>query len=143
MFMNGDEDSILKVLKAKHITSVCVLCSELYNSNNPNAKSEACEFLYQVITSKKYRTWNKVMEKLMLRFLEICVELRRGKQAKHGLHQYRALTQQIPSSLQTVLKHFLERAREATKYVHPPLLKNNNNNNNNQKLTQEINFLFY
>jgi translation initiation factor 3 subunit A len=51
----------------------------------------------------------------MTRFIEICVELRRGKQAKDGLHQYRAITQQYSSSLEVVLKHFLERAKEATK----------------------------
>jgi len=54
-------------------------------------------------------------EKIMVKFIELCVALQRGKQAKDGLHQYRIITQQIPSSLEVVLKTFLETATAATR----------------------------
>jgi translation initiation factor 3 subunit A len=54
-------------------------------------------------------------EKIMVKFIELCVALQRGKQAKDGLHQYRIVTQQIPSSLEVVLKTFLESATAAAR----------------------------
>jgi translation initiation factor 3 subunit A len=48
----------------------------------------------------------------MLKFIELCVQLRKGKAAKDGLHQHRAITQQVPNSnsLEVVVKRFLELA---------------------------------
>eukprot|EP00029_Vermamoeba_vermiformis_P007664 TRINITY_DN3379_c0_g1_i4.p1 TRINITY_DN3379_c0_g1~~TRINITY_DN3379_c0_g1_i4.p1 ORF type:complete len:1156 (+),score=420.75 TRINITY_DN3379_c0_g1_i4:54-3521(+) len=78
-------------------------------------KAEAVDFLYEQVTSKRNRTWSKMSEKIMVKFIELCVALQRGKQAKDGLHQYRIVTQQIPSSLEVVLKTFLESATSAAR----------------------------
>ena len=52
----------------------------------------------------------------MEKYLSLCVELRRGKLAKEGLHQYRLTCQQYNiQSLEVVVKHFLEQAEERTK----------------------------
>lgn len=51
-----------------------------------------------------------------MRFIELCVELRKSDLAKDGLFQYRTTSLQVPNSLEAVIKHFLNRAREAAKY---------------------------
>lgn len=51
--------------------------------------------LHSVITSRKFRNWQPVLEKIMLRYLSLCVEMRKGKMAKDGLHQYRVTSQQF------------------------------------------------
>eukprot|EP01090_Pellita_catalonica_P013591 TRINITY_DN3270_c0_g1_i1.p1 TRINITY_DN3270_c0_g1~~TRINITY_DN3270_c0_g1_i1.p1 ORF type:complete len:1045 (+),score=239.98 TRINITY_DN3270_c0_g1_i1:68-3202(+) len=75
--------------------------------------SEALEALRYVITSRRHRTWQKTLEKLMLKYLDLCVQLRRSKEAKDGLHQYRSTCQQVNiSSLGVVIKHFIQTAEE-------------------------------
>merc|ERR1719382_1984770 len=50
----------------------------------------------------------------MMRYLDLCVELRRGKAAKDGLIQYRIICQQINvASMETVLRHFMELSDKA------------------------------
>ena len=56
------------------------------------------------------------MEKIMFKFLELCVELRMGKRSKDGIIQYRMICQQTNvGSLETVIKHFLRLAEERAK----------------------------
>ena len=49
----------------------------------------ALQTLHDTITSKRFRTWQQTMESIMLRYVELCVELKKGKLAKDGLIQYR------------------------------------------------------
>lgn len=81
-------------------------------------KETALQTLHDVITSKRHRTWSKTLESIMLKYVELCVEMRKGKVAKEGLHQYKLVCQQVNvSSLELVIKHFLalveENAKEA------------------------------
>ncbi len=79
-------------------------------------KNEALIALQSVITNKKFRVWQQVYEPIMLKYIELCVDLRKGKFAKDGLHQYRATTQQISAnSLEVVVKKFLESAEAKAK----------------------------
>ncbi|KAL6064760.1 Eukaryotic translation initiation factor 3 subunit A [Balamuthia mandrillaris] len=79
-------------------------------------REEALNALRGVITSKRHRTWQKSHEALMLKYINLCVELRRGKEAKDGLHQYRGICQQANiASLGVVIKAFLEQAEQQAK----------------------------
>merc|ERR1719502_634476 len=50
----------------------------------------------------------------MMRYLELCVEMRRAKAAKDGLIQYRMVCQQVNvGSMETVLRKFMELADKA------------------------------
>ena len=83
---------------------------ELINVGQPNAALQA---LHDVITSKRHRTWQKVLEQIMFKYVELCIELKKGRLAKDGLIQYRIVCQQVNvNSLEEVIKHFLKLATE-------------------------------
>lgn len=70
-------------------------------------------WLYGLITLKSFRSWQKPHEKIMFRFVELCVELRKSQFAKDGLIQYRNSCQQVNvSSFEEVIKHYLHLATE-------------------------------
>jgi len=72
-------------------------------------KDAALVALHDVLSSKRHRTWQPAIEQVMTRFLDLCVEMRKGKAAKDGLIQYRIICQQINvASMETVLRHFME-----------------------------------
>jgi len=74
-------------------------------------KNAALQALHDVITSKRHRTWQKSLEQVMMKFVELCVESRKGRLAKEGLIQYRIVCQQVNvSSLEDVIKHLLKLA---------------------------------
>ena len=58
-------------------------------------KQPALDALYDVIKSKKHRTWQKIHEPIMEKYLELCVELRKSHTAKEGLYQYKNICQQV------------------------------------------------
>lgn len=58
-------------------------------------KQRALETLFEVITSRRHRTWTKTHEPLMEKFLELCVELKKSQMAKDGLHQYKTISQTV------------------------------------------------
>ena len=62
-------------------------------------KQRALDALYDVIKSKKHRTWQKIHEPIMEKYLELCVELRKSHIAKEGLYQYKNICQQVQYSL--------------------------------------------
>mmetsp|Transcript_40723 Transcript_40723/g.81652 ORF Transcript_40723/g.81652 Transcript_40723/m.81652 type:complete len:1137 (-) Transcript_40723:107-3517(-) len=71
-------------------------------------KDAALVGMYDVLSSKRHRTWQPSMELVMMRYLELCVEMRKAKAAKDGLIQYRMVCQQINiASMETVLRHFM------------------------------------
>ncbi|KAF5202802.1 Eukaryotic translation initiation factor 3 subunit a [Thalictrum thalictroides] len=81
-------------------------------------KQAALQALHDLITSKRYRAWQKPLERIMFKYVELCVDMRRGRYAKDGLIQYRIICQLVNvSSLEEVIKHFLhlstEKAEEA------------------------------
>nr|GEV18039.1 eukaryotic translation initiation factor 3 subunit A-like [Tanacetum cinerariifolium] len=75
---------------------------------NVGQKQDALQVLHDLITSKRYRAWQKTHEKIMFKYIELCVEMRRGRFAKDGLIQYRIICQQVNvTSLEEVIKHFM------------------------------------
>ena len=73
----------------------------------------ALQALHDVITSKRHRTWQKVLETIMFKYVELCIQLKKGRLAKDGLIQYRIVCQQVNvNSLEEVIKHFLKLATE-------------------------------
>ena len=74
-------------------------------------KQPALQVLHEVITSKRHRTWQKSLEAVMMKYMELCVDMRKGRFAKEGLVQYRIVCQHVNvSSLEEVIKHFLKLA---------------------------------
>jgi len=69
--------------------------------------------LQDIITSKRHRTWHKVLEQIMTRYIDLCVELKKGREAKDGLIHYRNVCQHVNvSSLEEVIKYFLKTATD-------------------------------
>jgi translation initiation factor 3 subunit A len=53
----------------------------------------------------------QVLEQIMFRYVDLCVELKKGRYAKDGLIHYRNVCQQVNvSSLEEVIKYFLKTA---------------------------------
>ncbi|KAG8053615.1 hypothetical protein GUJ93_ZPchr0001g30626 [Zizania palustris] len=42
-------------------------------------KQAALQALHDLITSKRYRSWQKPLEKIMMKYVELCVDLRKGR----------------------------------------------------------------
>ena len=54
----------------------------------------ALQALHEVVLSKRSRSNPiTVVEPIMLKYVELCVELKKGKMVKEGLHQYRNIAQ--------------------------------------------------
>ncbi len=76
-------------------------------------KEAALDVLYDVIKSKKHRTWQKIHEPILRLYLTLCVELKRSVSAKEGLYQYKLICQQINfASLEEVVRFFLKLAED-------------------------------
>ncbi|WOL16202.1 eukaryotic translation initiation factor 3 subunit A [Canna indica] len=80
---------------------------------NVGQKQAALQALHDLITSKRYRAWQKTLERIMFKYVELCVDMRKGRFAKDGLIQYRIICQQVNvSSLEEVIKHFMHLSTE-------------------------------
>lgn len=80
---------------------------------NVGQKQDALQALHDLITSKRYRAWQKMLEKIMFKYIELCVDMRKGRYAKDGLIQYRIVCQQVNvNSLEEVIKHFMHLSTE-------------------------------
>lgn len=78
-------------------------------------KQRALDALYDVIKSKKHRTWQKIHEPIMEKYLELCVELRKSHIAKEGLYQYKNICQQVNiKSLEDVVRRYIALAEYKT-----------------------------
>ncbi|XP_070541115.1 eukaryotic translation initiation factor 3 subunit A-like [Ptychodera flava] len=78
-------------------------------------KQPALDALYDVIKSKKHRTWQKIHEPIMEKYLQLCVDLRKSHIAKEGLYQYKNICQQVNiKSLEDVVRSYLKLAEEKT-----------------------------
>jgi translation initiation factor 3 subunit A len=54
----------------------------------------ALQSLHEIITSKRSKSASlQSLEPIMLRFVELCVSLRKGKMAKEGLYQFKNIAQ--------------------------------------------------
>ena len=52
-------------------------------------KESALKVLHDVVTARRHRTWQKALEDIMRKHVELCVELKKGRMAKEALMQYR------------------------------------------------------
>nr|XP_022338776.1 eukaryotic translation initiation factor 3 subunit A-like isoform X2 [Crassostrea virginica] len=78
-------------------------------------KQRALDALYDVIKSKKHRTWQKIHEPIMEKYLQLCVELRKSHIAKEGLYQYKNICQQVNiKSLEDVVRKYINLAESKT-----------------------------
>ena len=76
-------------------------------------KQAALQTLHDIVTSKRHRTWQKVLETVMIKHLDLCVELKKGRVAKDALIHYRNVCQQVNvGSLEEVIKHLLKSATD-------------------------------
>ncbi|CAH8352105.1 unnamed protein product [Eruca vesicaria subsp. sativa] len=74
-------------------------------------KQDALKVLHDLITSRSFRSWQKPHEKIMFRYVELCVDLKMGRFAKDGLIQYRNSCQQVNvTSFEEVTKRFIQLA---------------------------------
>ncbi|KAF0458974.1 Eukaryotic translation initiation factor 3 subunit A [Gigaspora margarita] len=70
--------------------------------------------LHEIVISKRSRSTSlTALEPIMLRFVELCVNLRKGKTAKEGLHQYKNISQNTSvTTIELVIKKFIELSEE-------------------------------
>ncbi|KAG0037533.1 eukaryotic translation initiation factor 3 subunit A [Podila clonocystis] len=76
--------------------------------------SAALEALHDVIISKRSRSVAlSSLEPIMLKFVELCVSLRKGKIAKEGLHQYKNISQNTSiATIELVIRKFIQLSEE-------------------------------
>ncbi|KAH9939625.1 uncharacterized protein BXZ73DRAFT_88865 [Epithele typhae] len=72
----------------------------------------ALQSLTEMFSSKRFRSTPLVsLEPIMLRFIELCVELRKGRTAKEGLMQYKNIAQNSSvASIEVVVNRFIQLA---------------------------------
>uniref|UniRef100_A0A915IK11 Eukaryotic translation initiation factor 3 subunit 10 n=1 Tax=Romanomermis culicivorax TaxID=13658 RepID=A0A915IK11_ROMCU len=86
-------------------------------------KQDALDTLHEVIKNRKVRQWTKVHEQIMLKHLELCVELRKPHLAKDGLFQYRNMCQSVNAkSLEDVIQVFLTLSEKKAEQARQELL---------------------
>jgi hypothetical protein len=79
-----------------------------------NQEEAALELLHDVLSSRRHRTWSPVYEQIMMHYLDLCLQQRKSREAKDGLHQYRNLAQsQAPGSLEKVILYLINKAEAA------------------------------
>ena len=96
----------------------------LFKKKNPSnliflagKPSRALDTLYDVIKSKKrnHNFSEKLIEEIMFRYLELCVDLKKSHVAKEGLFQYRNMCQSTNvASLASVVQGYLNMAEKRT-----------------------------
>ncbi|CAI2348647.1 unnamed protein product [Caenorhabditis sp. 36 PRJEB53466] len=78
-------------------------------------EADALDTLHDTIKARRHKQWTTVHEQIMIKHMELCVDLKKQHLAKDALFQYKALTQQINvKSLETVVEHFLKLAEQKT-----------------------------
>ena len=70
----------------------------------------ALQSLTEMFSSKRFRSTPLAsLEPIMLRFIELCVELRKGRTAKEGLMQYKNIAQNTSvASIEVVVNRFIQ-----------------------------------
>ena len=73
----------------------------------------ALSSISEVFSSKRFRTTPlTTLEPILIKFVGLCVDLRKGRTAKEGLHMYKNVAQNTSvGSVEVVVSAFLERSR--------------------------------
>mmetsp|Transcript_23469 Transcript_23469/g.52737 ORF Transcript_23469/g.52737 Transcript_23469/m.52737 type:complete len:1166 (+) Transcript_23469:139-3636(+) len=77
-------------------------------------KQDALDTLHAAMQNRKFRNlWTTTIERIMVRHLELCVELKKMRTAREGLYQYRTMCQAANiGSLELVVQRFRKAAEE-------------------------------
>ena len=76
----------------------------------------ALSTLHEVLSSRRNRTWSPTFEKIMIAYIDLCLEMNKPRDAKDGLHQYRNLSQsQAPGSLENVIRYLISQSESRCK----------------------------
>lgn len=80
-----------------------------------NQPGSALALLHETILSKRARsTPIPVLEPIVLKFVELSVDLGKSKTAREGLFQYKNITQNIQiNAIEPIIKHFLTLAKQS------------------------------
>lgn len=80
---------------------------------NVGQRGSALQTLHDIVTSKKHRTWSKTHESIMIKHLDLVVEMKKRNYAKEALMQYRNMCQAVNiASLEEVIKYFLKKTSD-------------------------------
>ncbi|KAJ3220483.1 eukaryotic translation initiation factor 3 subunit A, partial [Clydaea vesicula] len=84
-------------------------CEELVSLKQ---NAQALTLLHDFIMSKRFRsTPIASLEPILLKFIELTVDQRKGKAAKEALHQYKNISQNVAiNTIETVIRKFIELA---------------------------------
>lgn len=81
-------------------------------------RTSALETLCDAIRAKRHRSWQKVHEDIMFRYLELAVDLRKSYVAKEGIFQYKLICQQTNiKSFEDVIRRYLVLAEEKAEWA--------------------------
>lgn len=81
-------------------------------------RNSALETLCDAIRAKKHRSWQKVHEDIMFKYLELAVDLRKSYVAKEGIFQYKLICQQTNiKSFEDVVRKYIELAEEKAEWA--------------------------
>lgn len=89
---------LLALLFYKIGSSIIKFVNSVVEFIDVGKKQRALDALYDVMKSKRHRTWQKIHEPIMELYLELCVELKKSHLAKEGLYQYKNICQQVIKS---------------------------------------------
>lgn len=80
---------------------------------NINQEDSALSMLHEVLSSRRHRTWSPAYEQIMIAYIDLCLKMKKSREVKDGLHQYRNLCQtQAPGSLEKVIRYLMEKAEQ-------------------------------
>jgi len=75
-------------------------------------KTAALQQLHDIVTNKRYRSWQPVLERIMLRHVELVVEMKQARLAKDALLQFKNVCQNSNvASLEGVIRRLVELAQ--------------------------------
>ncbi|EDQ87212.1 uncharacterized protein MONBRDRAFT_33388 [Monosiga brevicollis MX1] len=74
----------------------------------------ALETLHDLLNSSKHKKqWTAVHEEIMIKFLDLCMQLKRAPEAKDGLYQFKIVTgTSAVNSLEKVVRYYLKTAED-------------------------------
>jgi len=77
-----------------------------------NKKQDALEALHNVLIQKRVRSlWSATIEQIMIRYLDLCTDLRNMRMVREGLHLYRNMCQNANiGSLEMIVQQFRKNA---------------------------------
>lgn len=104
-------------LTFSYIWSLSIIVISITEFIEVGKPARALDTLQEVFRNKKWAyNWSEsVLEPIMFKYLDLCVELKKSHIAKEGLFQYRNMFQSVNvGSLENVIRGYLRMAEEKT-----------------------------